>query len=196
MKTNTPTPEEMQSRICRYADLVSVKEHYAKSKGIPAEAYAAVAANETFLMMGPEGIKSATGEAAPVIGGDGGEVFTVNMVRCPPGDSPLLHAHHTTRETFLCMNGRFAIKWGDEGEHEITLDLYDMIDVPPGVVRNFTNVSDDIAHLLVFIQGDRDKFQDVDMRPKDGEMIADKFGEDVLDNLKAAGLKFTVGLDG
>ena len=71
-----------------------------------------------------------------------------------------------------------------------------MIDVPPGVVRNFTNVSDDIAHLLVFIQGDRDKFQDVDMRPKDGEMIADKFGEDVLDNLKAAGLKFTVGLDG
>jgi len=103
-------------------------------------------------MMRPEGIKGATGEAAPVIGGDGGEVFTVNMVRCPPGDSPLLHAHHTTRETFLCMNGRFAIKWGDEGEHEITLDPYDM--------------------------------------------IADKFGEDVLDNLKAAGLKFTVGLDG
>jgi uncharacterized RmlC-like cupin family protein len=196
MKTITPTPEEMESRICRYGDLVSVKEQYAQSKGIPMEAYAAVAANETFVMMAPDGMKSATGEAPPVIGGDGGEVFTVNMVRCPPGDHPLLHAHHTTCETFMCLNGRFAIKWGDQGEHEIFLDPYDMIAVPPKVVRNFTNVSDEVAHLLVFIQGDRDKFQDVDMRPEDGEMIADKFGQDVFDKLSAAGLRFTAGVDG
>jgi uncharacterized RmlC-like cupin family protein len=195
MKTVTPTPEEMQSRICRYADLVPVKADFAESKGIPAEAYATVAANETFVLMAPEGMNSATGEAPPVLGGDGGELFTVNIARCPPGDGPMLHAHQTTHETFFCLNGRFSIKWGDEGEHEIFLDPYDMIAVPPGVVRNFTNVSDEVANLLVFIQGDRDKYQDVEMRPKDGEYIAKRFGRQVLDNLEAAGLRFTAGID-
>ncbi len=194
MKTNTPTPQEMESRICRYADLVPVKADFAESKGIPAEAYATIAADETFLLMAPEGMKSATGEAPPVVGGDGGEIFTVNIARCPPNDGPFLHAHQTTSETFMCLNGRFRINWGDEGEHEIFLDPYDMIAVPPGVVRTFTNVSDQRADLLVFIQGDRDKYQDVEMRPKDGDIIAERFGDEVLDNLKKSGLRFTAGV--
>ena len=196
MKTITPTPEEMELRICRYKDLVPVKANYAESKGIPAEVYAEVAANETFVLMAPEGMKSATGEAPPVIGGDGGEIFTTNIARCPPGDSPMLHAHQTTCETFFCLNGRFAVTWGDDGEHKIFLDPYDMIAVPPGVVRTFTNVSDEIANLLVFIQGDRDKFQDVEMRPQDGEFIAGKYGDDMLAKLEAAGLNFTAGQEG
>ena len=194
MKTITPTPEEMASRICRFASLAPVKADYAESKGIPAEAYAAVAADETFVLMAPAGMKSATGEAPPVLGGDGGEVFTVNMVRCPPGDGPLLHAHQTTCETFFCLNGRFSVKWGDDGEHEIFLDPYDMIAVPPRVVRNFTNVSDADAMLLVLIQGDRDRFQDVEMRPQDGAAIAARFGDEVFHNLEKAGLRFTAGL--
>jgi uncharacterized RmlC-like cupin family protein len=193
MKNVTPTPEEMESRICRYKDLVPVKADYAETKGIPAEVYAEVAADETFVLMAPEGMKSATGEAPPVIGGDGGEVFTTNIARCPPGTGPMLHAHQTTHETFFCLNGRFSITWGDEGEHEIFLDPYDMIAVPPGVVRTFTNVSDQRADLLVFIQGDRDKFQDVEMRPKDGDFIAEKFGAEMLAKLEAAGLRFTAG---
>jgi uncharacterized RmlC-like cupin family protein len=195
MKTITPTPQEMASRICRYADLVSVKDDFAASKGIPAEAYAAVAANETFVLMAPDGMNSATGEAPPVVGGDGGDVFTVNIARCPPGDGPMLHAHQTTCETFFCLNGRFSIKWGDEGEHEIFLDPFDMIAMPPRVVRNFTNVSNEVANLLVFIQGDRDKFKDVEMRPKDGEYIARRFGVDVFNKLEQAGLSFSAGLD-
>ena len=195
MKTVTPTPEEMESRICRYKDLIPVKTDYAESKGIPAEVYAEVAANETFVLMAPDGMNSATGEAAPVIGGDGGEVFTTNIARCPPGDSPMLHAHQTTHETFFCLNGRFSVTWGDEGEHEIFLDPYDMIAVPPPLVRTFTNVSDEVANLLVFIQGDRDKFQDVEMRPQDGEHIANKFGEEMVQKLEAAGLRFTAGRD-
>jgi uncharacterized RmlC-like cupin family protein len=194
VKTLTPTPAEMESRICRYADLKSVKHDYAASKGIPAEAYAAIAANETFVLMAPEGMKSATGEAPPVIGGDGGAVFTVNIARCPPGDGPMLHAHQTTCETFFCLNGRFSIKWGDAGEHEVFLDPYDMIAMPPRIVRNFTNVSDEVANLLVFIQGDRDKFQDVEMRPEDGELIARRFGADVFNKLEAAGLNFQAGV--
>lgn len=193
MKTVTPTPAEMESRICRYKDLVPVKTDYAESKGIPAEVYAEVAADETFVLMAPDGMKSATGEAPPVIGGDGGEVFTTNIARCPPGNGPLLHAHQSTHETFVCLNGRFSITWGDDGEHEIFLDPYDLIAVPPRVVRTFTNVSDEVANLLVFIQGDRDEFQDVEMRPQDGAHIAQKFGDEMLAKLEAAGLSFTAG---
>jgi uncharacterized RmlC-like cupin family protein len=106
----------------------------------------------------------------------------------------MLHAHQTTCETFFCLNGRFSVKWGDDGEHEIFLDPYDMIAVPPRVVRNFTNVSDADAMLLVLIQGDRDRFQDVEMRPQDGAAIAARFGDEVFHNLEKAGLRFTAGL--
>jgi len=63
-------------------------------------------------------------------------------------------------------------------------------------VRTFTNVSDQRADLLVFIQGDRDKFQDVEMRPQDGDFIAEKFGAEMLAKLEAAGLRFTAGQEG
>ena len=54
------------------------------------------------------------------------------------------------------------------------------------MARCFTNVSDRVAILLAFNQVDRDKFQDVGMRPKDGEYIARKYGDDMPKNLAAA----------
>ena len=42
-----------------------------------------------------------------------------------------------------------AVKWGDKGENEITLDPYDFVHVPPGVVRTFVNVGDEDGELLV-----------------------------------------------
>ena len=88
MKTITPTPEEMEKRVCRFNQLVPVKKQF-EAKGIPAAAYEAVAADQTFVMMAPKGHLSATGEEPPIVGGDGGDVVTYNIVTCPPGNGPL-----------------------------------------------------------------------------------------------------------
>ena len=84
---------------------------------------------------------------------------------------------------------------GDHGEHELFLDPMDMIAVPPGVTRNFTNVSNQDANLLVLIQGPKNKFQDVDLTPELGEKIESKFGIEVRRKMELKGLAFTAGLD-
>jgi quercetin dioxygenase-like cupin family protein len=195
MKTHTPTHHEMLKRVARFKDLKPVKEQYNSADGIPAEAYSTISADSTYILMGPEGLKSATGETPPVIGGDGGDTYTINAVTCPPGNGSPLHAHHYTCETFYCLNGRFRVSWGDLGEHSIFLDPMDMIAVPPGVTRNFTNVSDKDANLLVLIQGPKDKFQDVDLTPEMGKTIENKFGVEIRKKLELKGLAFTAGLD-
>ena len=195
MKTHTPTHHEMLKRVARFKDLKPVKEQYNSADGIPAEAYSTISADSTYILMGPVGLKSATGETPPVIGGDGGDTYTINAVTCPPGNGSPLHAHHYTCETFYCLNGRFRVSWGDLGEHSIFLDPMDMIAVPPGVTRNFTNVSDKDANLLVLIQGPKDKFQDVDLTPEMGKTIENKFGVEIRKKLELKGLAFTAGLD-
>ena len=195
MKTHTPTPQEMLTRVARFKDLKSVKEQFNAADGIPAEAYSTISAESTYILMGPEGLKSATGEAPPVIGGNGGDIYTINAVTCPPGNGSPLHAHHYTCETFYCLNGRFRVSWGDHGEHELFLDPMDMIAVPPGVTRNFTNVSNQDANLLVLIQGPKNKFQDVDLTPELGEKIEIKFCIEVRRKMELKGLAFTAGLD-
>lgn len=193
MKTMTPTPEEMEKRVCRFDKLVPVKKQY-EAKGIPAAAYEAVAADQTFVMMAPQGHLSATGEAPPIIGGDGGDVVTYNIVTCPPGNGPLLHAHQFTHETFMALDGRFRIEWGDKGEHSLVLEKFDMVAVPPRVVRRFVNISDHDAHLFVPIQGPSHAFRDVENRPDDRDMIEKRFGALIVQRLEEAGLRFNAGI--
>jgi len=193
MKTITPTPEEMEKRVCRFNKLVPVKKQY-EAKGIPAAAYEAVAADQTFVMMAPQGHQSATGEAPPIIGGDGGDIVTYNIVTCPPGNGPLLHAHQFTHETFMALDGRFRIEWGDNGEHSLVLEKFDMVAVPPRVVRRFVNISDHDAHLFVPIQGPAHAFRDVENRPNDRDMIEKRFGGLIVQRLEEAGLRFNAGI--
>jgi len=192
MKTITSTPEEMEKRVCRFNKLVPVKKQF-EVKGIPAAAYEAVAADQTFVMMAPKGHLSATGEEPPIVGGDGGDVVTYNIVTCPPGNGPLLHAHQFTHETFMALDGRFRIEWGDNGEHSLVLEKFDMVAVPPRVVRRFVNISDHDAHLFVPIQGPSHAFRDVENRPDDRGMIEKRFGTSIVERLEEAGLRFNAG---
>lgn len=122
--------------------------------------------------------------------------MSVIIAECPPGDRPVLHAHHRTNETFFCLEGRFRIRSGDEGENEIFLDPYDMIAVPPGVVRDFTNVSDKTARLLVWITGEtEDAFNDIEMPPVEAKALQEKFGDDILEKFEKIGVSFNEGVD-
>ncbi len=193
MKTITVTREEMESRVARFSQITPQSNSYSEEDGIPKEAYEMLTAKTLYLLMSPECQGGPMAHQPAVLTKD---KMSVIIAKCPPGDRPLLHAHHRTNETFFCLDGRFRIRWGDEGENQTFLEQYDMIAVPPGVVRDFTNVSDKTAHLLVWITGEtEDDFNDIEMPPIEAQRLEEKFGNEVLKKFKNIGVSFNAGVD-
>ena len=193
MKTITVTREEMESRVARFSQISPQSNSYSEEDGIPKEAYEMLTAKTLYLLMSPECQGGPMAHQPAVVTKD---KMSVIIAECPPGDRPLLHAHHRTNETFFCLDGRFRIRWGDEGENQTFLEQYDMIAVPPGVVRDFTNVSDKTARLLVWITGEtEDDFNDIEMPPIEAQRLEKKFGNEVLKKFKNIGVSFNAGVD-
>ena len=182
---------EMAKRIARLADMQPLSATSGDSIGVPREAREMVAAKNLYLLMAPENQGGPMSHHAAIQGPDN---ISVLIAECPPGDSPLLHAHHHTVETFMCLTGRFRIRWGAEGQDHVDLDPYDMIAVPPGVDRQFENISDADARLLVVITGtSRDDYNDISMPPKSTAIIRERFGQGVIDAYEARGVSFREG---
>ena len=193
MKTITVTLEEMESRVARFSQITPQSNSYSEEDGIPKEAYEMLTAKTLYLLMSPECQGGPMAHQPAVVTKD---KMSVIIAECPPGDRPLLHAHHRTNETFFCLDGRFRIRWGDEGENQTYLEQYDMIAVPPGVVRDFTNVSKRTARLLVWITGEtEDDFNDIEMPPIEAQRLEKKFGNEVLKKFKNIGVSFNAGVD-
>ena len=191
MQTIDVSPEEMAPHIARFSEQESQSTHYAEATGIPREAYEIMAAETLYLMMAPETQGGPMAQRPAVVGEPGTSII---IARCPPGDKPLLHAHHFTVESFMCLTGRFRIRWGSAGEQQIDLDPHDMIAVPPGVDRQFENISDDDARLLVVITGtSREDYNDISMPPKSTAIIRERFGQDVIDAYGQRGVAFREG---
>ncbi|MFN7040139.1 MAG: cupin domain-containing protein [Acidovorax temperans] len=192
MKRFTPTQEEMEGRIARFKDLVSTKARIQERLGVPLEVMEMITAKATFNVMSPGALPGQISPKPAVIGGDAG-VFRLGIVTCPPGQGPGLHVHYHTHETFMCLTGRWEMQWGDHGEETTVLEHLDLIALPPAVTRRFVNISNEDAQLLVIVQGERDKFDDIDRAPETAERIAEKFGQPMVDKLVSAGWKFTIG---
>ena len=193
MKTITVTLEEMESRVARFSQITPQSNSYSEEDGIPKEAYEMLTAKTLYLLMSPECQGGPMAHQPAVVTKD---KMSVIIAECPPGDRPLLHAHHRTNETFFCLDGRFRIRWGDEGENQTYLEQYDMIAVPPGVVGDFTNVSEKTARLLVWITGEtEDDFNDIEMPPIEAQRLEEKFGNEVLKKFKNIGVSFNAGVD-
>lgn len=90
------------------------------------------------------------GSHDPAIAADDG--FHLTYVICKPGNGNALHDHDTV-EVFLAMNGRWEIRYGTDGDHVVVLEPFDVISVPPGILRQFKNVSDTEAVLLAIVGG-------------------------------------------
>jgi uncharacterized RmlC-like cupin family protein len=145
-KTKTPSQAEMKTRIARFKDLVSTKARHAEAKGIPQEVMEMITAKSTFNVMSPADLGGQLSPKPAVIGGDAG-VFRLGIATCPAGNGPGLHVHWNTHETFMALTGRWEIRWGDTGEESTIIEPFDLIAVPPGVTRQFINLSDKDAHL-------------------------------------------------
>ena len=63
-------------------------------------------------------------------------------------------------------------------------------------MRDFTNVSDATARLLVFITGEAEEsFNDIEMTPAESERLRDQFGDEVVDRFRDIGISFEAGVD-
>lgn len=188
LKTIEVSPQEMERRVARFSKLRPQSSYYSRDAGIPDAAYEMVTAKTLYTLMAPS---SASGpmSATPAVVGDEG--LSVIIAECPPGDRPMLHAHFHTVENFFCLSGRFRVRWGDAGEHELFLDPLDFVSVPPGVCRDFTNVSDDTARLLVMITGRNESdYNDIGFAPDESRRFKDAFGEKVADRMESIGFSF------
>lgn len=192
MRTTPFDDAQMAARIARFADVQPKSRRYADESGIPADAFEMIAAKRIYLLMAPDGAGGANANPA-VVGAPG---LTVNIAECPPGNGPMLHARARTRETFVCLKGRFEVRWGDRGEHATQLDAFDLIAVPPNVSRAFTNVGDETAFLLVMIQGDNDDLNDVSYAPEVGAALDRRFGAGMQRRFETTlGWNFAAGVD-
>lgn len=188
METIEISQAEMTTRIARLSDQESQSAHYAETLGIPREAYEIMAAETLYLMMAPASQGGPMAQQAAITGDPG---VSVIIARCPPGDKPLLHAHHYTIESFMCLTGQFRIRWGSQADQHIDLAPHDMIAVPPGVDRQFENISDEEALLLVIITGSGDEdFADISMPPGETTMMRDRFGQSVIEGYNKIGVAF------
>jgi mannose-6-phosphate isomerase-like protein (cupin superfamily) len=185
-------PDEMTARIARRADLVPLTASYAEASGIPVDAYRDVTVYSVSLVMAPA-TQGGPMSVAPAIAGPGG--LSVLFVESPPGNGTLLHSHYYTNETFFCLDGRYRITWGDNGQHETEIGPWDMIAFPTGVMRAFENISDGPSHILTFITGESEEdFADIAMTPEEGERYAERHGVDVRDRIEDIGFSFKAGI--
>lgn len=186
--TRKVTPEEMAKHIVRFADVKPQAHYYRRDQGIPDDAYTTVTAKTLYTLMAPSTSAGPMSAQPAIVTGDN---LSVIIAECPPGDKPMLHAHFHTVEHFFCLSGRFRIRWGDQGEHEVYLEPFDMIAVPKGVCRDFTNVSDRTAHLLVMITGTNESdYNDIAFAPSESREFKQKFGPDVASKLESIGFSF------
>src|SRR3989442_8893337 len=78
--------------------------------------------------------------------------FNLTLVKKAPGKRVGLHDHPTV-EVFMPLTGRWGVYWGDDEENELILEQWDVISVPPGVMRGFRNAGTEESFLLAILGG-------------------------------------------
>ena len=188
MKTINVNPEEMEQYVARLDKMQPQAQHFDANSGIPKDLYETMAVKNLYLMMAPATQGGPMAMNAAIKGESG---LSVILVDCEPGDSPLLHGHFKTMESFMCLSGQFRIQWGDEGEHETILNPFELIAVPKGVCRSFCNITEEKAKLLVIIHGQKDEdFNDVGIAPIHSRWVQETFGQDAMNAIRKTGTQF------
>ncbi len=176
----TPTKEEIDKRIGRFANLQAMST--AKDLAwVPQEAMDVFYARKIMPLI-LEDTKNPFGNIAPIFGAAGTTMFISVM---PPGQGPCLHAHNSTYETFMVLEGTIEYFIGDPIEHRVTLNKWDCFSCPPRVYRGFTNVGTTDAVQLTVITGAVGARDDVSMPHSIAEEVSRNFGEKIVDAFRS-----------
>ena len=137
----TIIPSELEKRIARFKDLKYSSQGYLDTR-IPAHE------RNTYNVIG-RGVTEDPNLKPAITESDG---FNLTYIGADPGKGAALHDHPTV-EVFIPMTGKWSIIWGDNGEHETLIDQFDVISVPPGIMRGFRNESDKHSFIMAILGG-------------------------------------------
>ena len=88
----------------------------------------------------------------PVVSDTDGFDFNVVYMTSAPGEGPGMHSHDHI-EVFMALTGRWEVRWGVDDENGVILEPWDLVSVPPGVMRRIFNAGDEDAWLCTFLCG-------------------------------------------
>ncbi|WP_426169607.1 cupin domain-containing protein [Sandarakinorhabdus sp. DWP1-3-1] len=138
------TPAGMAARIVRYADLQPCYNAFIDTRTPGSEA------KENFTIIGP-GVSENPEQHVHIAEPHG---FNIGGARQPPNCVNSQHSHDTA-EVFVVHSGHWRFDLGEHGDDaQVLLAPGDVVSLPVGCFRGFTNVGDDIGFLWAVLGGD------------------------------------------
>ncbi|MGB6230302.1 MAG: cupin domain-containing protein [Litorimonas sp.] len=138
------TPNELQERLVRYADLRPCFNAFIDTRTPGSEA------KENFTIIGP-GVSENPEQHVHIAEPHG---FNIGGARQPPGCVNSQHSHDTA-EVFLVHTGTWRFDMGEHGDDaQVTLEAGDIISIPTGIFRGFTNVGHSTGYLFAILGED------------------------------------------
>ena len=189
------TAEQMEGQVARFSQLRRVEftreESSAPEPDLPMEARELVEFGHSRYLLSVIGLEGGAGTQitsnSPINGAGG---MTMTYAVCPPGTGPALHTHVETYETFTVLQGRFELTYNDDGSGELILEKFDVVCVPPRVIRTFRNISDEDGILQVIITGGVHDRADLDFARVVGEKLTE-FDSGAVPYFEGLGFKFS-----
>jgi quercetin dioxygenase-like cupin family protein len=138
------TAAEMEARVVRYADLRPCYNAFVDTRTPGSEA------KENFTIIGP-GVSENPDQYVHIAEPHG---FNIGGARQPPGCVNSQHSHDTA-EIFVVHSGEWSFNLGETGEEvQVRCGPGDVISLPTGMFRGFTNVGSDLGYLFAVLGKD------------------------------------------
>ena len=133
-----------RERVVRYADLVPCLNAFIDTRNPGSEA------KENFIIIGP-GVSENPNQHVHIAEPHG---FNIGGARQPPGCVNSQHSHNTA-EVFVVHSGQWRFTLGERGEDaSVECGPGDVISLPTGMFRGFTNIGEDSGYLFAVLGGD------------------------------------------
>ena len=138
------TAADMERRVVRYRDLRPCYNAFIDTRTPGSEA------KENFTIIGP-GVSENPDQFVHIAEPHG---FNIGGARQPPACVNSQHSHDTA-EVFVVHSGEWRFDLGEHGDDaQVVLHPGDVISLPTGMFRGFTNVGDDVGYLFAVLGGD------------------------------------------
>ena len=141
---NLWTPAAMEGRVVRYRDLKPCYNAFIDTRTPGSEA------KENFTIIGP-GVSENPDQHVHIAEPHG---FNIGGARQPPGCVNSQHSHDTA-EVFIVHTGTWRFDIGEHGDDtQVVCRPGDVISLPTGMFRGFTNIGEDTGYLFAVLGGD------------------------------------------
>jgi mannose-6-phosphate isomerase-like protein (cupin superfamily) len=136
--------QAIEARVVRYADLRPCYNAFIDTRSPGSEA------KENFTIIGP-GVSENPDQHVHIAEPHG---FNIGGARQPPGCVNSQHSHDTA-EVFIVHSGLWRFDLGEHGDDaQVLVGPGDVISLPTGMFRGFTNVGSDTGYLFAVLGGD------------------------------------------